>query len=713
MVPDINTFGNNVLTCRTETAITASLKKLAVHVYLTLYFAAQCFYLVKDPPISSSSRHEGVSRSRSRSTSKTGESSEDIDTASNVNDPEWDWPIFEMKSGKLVRFKSSKHNTGPFEIIYRNVRDMPWASQVQVSISSPFLIEIIKDIILDTSDRWAKRKKISLDGPELFRISEELRELQHTFAAEREASDDRTCKREKLLHLNHLLRFMDKEFEDMKPMYAAMKSEGRVSWEMLWAFFPPETRVAYIDPLTGEKLCGEIAGTEYGEIRKHGQKLLILYVYVSVYDYNGLTWEKCSRKLEVPKFKEDCQICSLNIYPLQFEKEPDQVKIESAFLEHGKRFCELSMMNPRRFMNYKGSSNMTSERTGCIVKENADGRVMIDLGSFARLNPFFPMGNAQPPSEVIRNKGIKTFDITGDETRMFAPAIVYGFSFSRKRWGSFSVCGFSPVDFHTSAYDDLVMNKTTKDLVENLVRKQLDDGKDMAMPDKGRIDPIASKGDGCVLLCYGPPGTGKTLTAESLSEKLQCPLWCLSVSELGLTPKSLEETLVQVLDVAASWGAILLLDEADLFLEKRKASDMKRTAMTGVFLRQLEYYRGVLFLTTNRDSAFDDAIRSRIAMFLHYEKHNEEQRRKIWTDVFGRVGLKDVPSEDLEQFAKPEFNGREIRNIVKTAHTLSRSNDDNAKLEVDHVRTAFRVYEESSKSWACEKPASEKAPDCA
>jgi AAA+ superfamily predicted ATPase len=188
------------------------------------------------------------------------------------------------------------------------------------------------------------------------------------------------------------------------------------------------------------------------------------------------------------------------------------------------------------------------------------------------------------------------------------------------------------------------------------------------------------------------------LTAESLSEKLRCPLWCLSISELGITPATLETMLLRVMDVAASWGALLLLDEADIFLERRTTSDLTRNAMTGVFLRQLEYYRGVLFLTTNRDLAFDDAMCSRISLFLYYEKHDEDQRKTIWTRMLERVGLDGTPNE-LAEFAKPQLNGREIRNIMKTAHTLSRSKNDGEKLEINHVMKALKVYEASMKVW--------------
>lgn len=81
---------------------------------------------------------------------------------------------------------------------------------------------------------------------------------------------------------------------------------------------------------------------------------------------------------------------------------------------------------------------------------------------------------------------------------------------------------------------------------------------------------------------------------------LQCPLYMASAGELGTEPRFLEVELQKILDICHSWGAILLLDEADVFLEKRNMQDIHRNALVSIFLRQLEYFQGILFLTTNR-----------------------------------------------------------------------------------------------------------------
>ena len=60
--------------------------------------------------------------------------------------------------------------------------------------------------------------------------------------------------------------------------------------------------------------------------------------------------------------------------------------------------------------------------------------------------------------------------------------------------------------------------------------------------------------------------------------------------------------------LAYRWQVVLLLDEADVYLERRATNDVLRNSLVSVFLRNLEYYRGILFLTTNRVGDFDKAV---------------------------------------------------------------------------------------------------------
>lgn len=362
--------------------------------------------------------------------------------------------------------KETSDQTEPFAVIIQNKPDFPRASQVQVRITSPFLTEIIDVLKPRIIDQSAKcKKKALLDGPELFRIREGLRNEQTSaaekVASEASSSDDSSSNREKLLHLKHLVRFMDKEFEKIQQMYAAMQSGKRcVSWEMLWAFFPPGERVAYLDKVTEETLCGDVLEAYY---KKNREGNLYFVIKVTKWDYNCRTWKRYSRKVKVSSFKKELEICSLDIHPLRFMENPEAAVKE--FLEHGSRFCELSMKERSCFRNYKGPM-IRCLQAYRQVSSNVQGErrrgVMIDLGSFAKMNPDYPpLESAKPPSDVIRTNNVTTHDITKIEDRMFAPGMGYGFSFRLKQWGSFCVSGFSDIIFNTSAFDDLLMDENT------------------------------------------------------------------------------------------------------------------------------------------------------------------------------------------------------------------------------------------------------------
>lgn len=457
--------------------------------------------------------------------------------------------------------------------------------------------------------------------------------------------------------------------------------------------------------VSDEEVCGVVQETVYDTFCKSFD------IHFAVWDYNGKTWSKYTASRSIDRYDGDSRFTDLQeICPLAFRENP--VDTENAFLERGKKFCWLSMMGKERYMNYKGPIFILQEQHlgGGLVKENADGRVMIDLGSFKRMNPTYNMGAANPPPSVFRDKKVEAVDNSGSPTRMYAPAIVYGFSFRLKKWGTFSIMGFEHITFNDAAFDLLVMDPTRKELLYGLVGEYIKDpnlghigNQNNSEAAHGRVDPIAHKGEGCIILCYGPPGTGKTLTAESIAERLHCPLWSLSVSELGTNPRELESTLIKVLEIAASWRAVVLLDEADVYLERRTSSDLVRNAMTGIFLRQLEYYRGVLFLTTNRVVMFDDAFCSRISMFVHYEKHDKETRATIWRTLLQRLQCNNVQevfhTADLDElsaeFSEADFNGREIRNIVQTAMTLARSKGET--LQAEHLRKALTAMVSSTK----------------
>lgn len=92
----------------------------------------------------------------------------------------------------------------------------------------------------------------------------------------------------------------------------------------------------------------------------------------------------------------------------------------------------------------------------------------------------------------------------------------------------------------------------------------------------------------------------------------------------------------------------------------------------------LEYYNGILILTSNRVATFDEAFKSRIHLPIRYPDLDEDQRVKIWSNFLEvlKRSKERVDFADLElnvpHLAQRALNGRQIRNAIQMARYLAR-----------------------------------------
>jgi len=268
--------------------------------------------------------------------------------------------------------------------------------------------------------------------------------------------------------------------------------------------------------------------------------------------------------------------------------------------------------------------------------------------------------------------------------------------------------------WNEEAFKSLVVDKETKELISALVTNQID-------AEKG-TDLMSGKGNGLFILLHGGPGTGKTLTAESVAEFSKKPLYRVTCGDIGTEAAEVEKYLEVVLLLGKIWGCVVLLDEADVFLEQRKISDLQRNALVSVFFRVLEYYDGILILTSNRVGSFDESFKSRIQLTLRYKNLGKEQRLKIWENFISRVeSFKNEGSTrrsetrhlasihggvdlginaeevraNLDELAETKLNGREIRNAVSTARQLAMFRRE--QMGYSHLRVAIAEAEKFEK----------------
>ncbi|KAL4917034.1 P-loop containing nucleoside triphosphate hydrolase protein [Aspergillus aurantiobrunneus] len=194
-------------------------------------------------------------------------------------------------------------------------------------------------------------------------------------------------------------------------------------------------------------------------------------------------------------------------------------------------------------------------------------------------------------------------------------------------------------------------------------------------------DFIEGKGSGQIILLHGPPGVGKTYTVEAISEWLHRPLLALTVADIGTVETCVEQELLKWFDLAEAWNAVLFVDEADIFLERRQNRDLGRNGLVSAFLRRMEYFKG-LSLTTNRVGQIDDAFISRVHIAIGYNTLNGETRKKIWNGFLQQLARERAGKIQIAPDAKKwvlettgesqvQLNGRDIRNALQTAITLA------------------------------------------
>lgn len=188
---------------------------------------------------------------------------------------------------------------------------------------------------------------------------------------------------------------------------------------------------------------------------------------------------------------------------------------------------------------------------------------------------------------------------------------------------------------------------------------------------------------------------GKTLTAETVSEHLRRPLYKLGAGDLGTSARTVEDNLESALNLCGHFGAVLLLDEADVFMEARTLNNLQRNELVSVFLRLLEYYKGIMILTTNRMRSIDTAFESRIDITLSYSSLGESDRLQVWRNFLATIDAQDVDvgEAELEKLAKLNFNGRQIKSAIKTAKILAARKKE--RLSAEHLMVVLNLRQKA------------------
>jgi len=544
-----------------------------------------------------------------------------------------------------------------------------------LTINSTHILKAFRDVI-------QSYPTVPADFSEPFDMESPFRMLYHYWDdldAYRESLEDDEAR----MHLNLLFDFMDADMGPEKKRCESQVKKGQIDYARLWTIYRPgDLQIRFEN---NHPWLLKLVKTAYEENKKEGKWMEVHCTYTD-YDGTDVGEAKHVSKIHQKRYfasENPANITDLLIFPRKFFKDNS---LEKHLFNRGAHFLTLQGICIREYdglaqhikeppLDFYDPDMATWAAVWLPYKET--GRVVIDRKTFQEDNHL---------SQV----SIKPDPLALD--KMLCPPFVYGFSLARKDWCRFYLTQIRDVEWKRDRFDSLVMKDSQKTLLQALVSSH-------AFPENPR-DQTQQKGKGLVILLHGSPGSGKTLTAECVAEMTEKALFSTSMAELNKHNRAwyFEYRLREVLQYATIWKAIVLLDEADVFLEARKddvADAAERNALVAVFLKHLEYFSGIVFLTTNRIHVFDAAMKSRIHLALGYSPPELEMRRLIWTE-----SLKAVPAEQLDidiedaidTLVCEKLNGREITNAMNTARTLARF--AGKPLQLRHIETVLGVRRE-------------------
>lgn len=471
------------------------------------------------------------------------------------------------------------------------------------------------------------------------------------------------------------LQYIAQDYASTQASLTSLAEHDEITFDLLWALFPPNTIVYTRSNLLREHQVCKLQKGEYETLQSGAKQFGLSLRYIS-HDGDKLGWAE--KTLNMGYFEGAKKVHNLTVVPL--ERLPSKDAVCQELRKRGARYMELVEAPRGTYQEYTGAA--IAENRDVIVQEeykkvllHSSGRIMLDNKIFLQQNEYTDLLKPTIEHEIEAAK-------VDDENLLYCNHYIGGFSFRQKKWCLFAISQLQPVVWNTNAFSKLVMDTRKRNLIHSLVKSHRNGAETFD-------DVVSGKGKGLVGLLSGNPGVGKTLTAEVIAEVTKRPLYMLSAGELGTYVDAVEKKLDMVLEVTRQWGCVLLIDEADVFLQERDGLDLDRNAMVSVFLRRLEYFQGVLVMTTNRKRTIDAAFDSRIHFKLHYADLSAESRSTIWKNCLENVpselSKSAIKEEDFKKLASLKLNGRQIKNAVACA--VSIAIEEKTSLTLESIQT--------------------------
>ncbi|KAJ6136910.1 hypothetical protein N7497_012162 [Penicillium chrysogenum] len=618
----------------------------------------------------------------------------------------WDKEVCKYKIGDPVETSGSPDDYAEYAFVVRErVERNSEEVTPYIDIISEGLRDILRVVLHDIKAISLMEDKPSIEQDVLFHF---LPALDRCVADTDNSSYHHSAHTE---HLRLLIDHLKQAYASTSHRLESMLQHGHITYDLLWALFKPGCHVYTTCIGTKEPRCVKFdAGEEISQNDETWFNLECRFL-----DYDGAKFGEAGIFLRVPKFRGSKPIATLEAYPLCHH--PSHEEARKDLVERGQKFLWLAGSH---IQHCKGSAFFMNK--GKIFKININSRVAVDAAFFHEMQPNYSrpslrdigvkdknsiavidigamlMEDREREKERMRGDGVDAQKLSEADLLTACPTVCC-FSFKEKMFLECAVSALRDVNWSPESFDCLQIPPENKTLLLSMAKTRLG-----LIPTVPFDDVIDGKGQGLNILLDGPPGVGKTFTVEATSEYFKLPLYSISAGELVVDhgdSNALEQQLETVFKIAKHFKAVLLLDEADAFMEQRTSYHDTHNRLVTVFLRKLEYYQGILFLTSNRGIQFDDAILSRVHLIIKYKDLSREFRRGLWSTFLTKArtvqGPAMIEEHDLRRLESLALNGREIKNIVAIAHALAEA--DASQVSYKHLELAAESNKKFSKEF--------------
>lgn len=511
---------------------------------------------------------------------------------------------------------------------------------------------------------------------------------------------------------------------------------GNITYSSLWTIFKPG-QLIYRKDYLGREVIEKIQSTYYECIK--GEE-----VFRVVSD--AVCWDgaRFGTGTSTGNFGDEGGAMSLSDLPaMPLEMHPDREAIKARVLRRAQKFASLTKCEVKAYTGPVGEPTHERRRkeealqvgdrlminptaVGCplmaknldpLVKENVfdcyqNGGRVSSPGSLKRererryvtdlRKARFEWSKSAETKKPLSGRAHQV--LTEDQLLITVPDVA-AFDLKRKDWTVVDVDEISDVAWNEDAYDDIVFPAEEKDLLLAVAGAYVPSTTSpITVPEK--------RAKGTTICLAGPSGMGKVSIVEAIAERLHAPLFAVDMAEMIRDWDNFEDNMVKVLHRCREWGAILLVTNIDLLMEKA-LNKYGKADTASTFRHHLSTHPGLIFVTaTAFTDRFEPLLASQFDLLIQVPALDVSSRRQVWEDAINNalpLKQRKFKGEDLDMLAEKELSAREIKSALKMALMLARSRG--STLKVEHVERVIAIKEKSKLQMEGEKGEEDKKDD--